>query len=266
MEHVVYLSDCLGPEGLCTLPDKSVDHVITDPPYEAEAHTLQRRTKSTFVGSATSGEKTGMLPAIKPISFSPITPEIRELVAAEMSRVARRWVIVFCQAEAVADWRDALVTGGASYRRACVWVKPDGQPQLTGDRPGMGYESIVCAHAAGRSRWNGGGKHGVYTFYKQAANDSALGVEHPTRKPVPLMEALVRDFTDPGEVVLDPFAGSGTTGVACKRLGRGFIGFERDPKYHAIAVKRIAAAREQFVLPISTEPEPRQVDFLKVKP
>lgn len=45
---------------------------------------------------------------------------------------------------------------------------------------------------------------------------------------------------------LDPFAGSGTTGVACKRLGRGFIGWERDPKYHAIAERRIREAREQL--------------------
>jgi site-specific DNA-methyltransferase (adenine-specific) len=245
----VVLGDCLDPvSGLASLPDKSVDHVISDPPYEAEAHTLQRRTKSTFVGSATSGEATGMLPAIKPISFAPLTHEIRVAAAAEMARVARRWIIVFCQAEAVQAWREALEAGGAVYKRACVWIKPDGQPQLTGDRPGMGYESIVAAHAPGRSRWNGGGKHGVYRFFKQAANDSTAGVEHPTRKPEPLMTALVRDFTDEGETVLDPFAGSGTTGVACRRLGRRFIGWERDPKYHAIATKRIDGAREQLGL------------------
>ncbi len=71
---------------------------------------------------------------------------------------------------------------------------------------------------------------------------------HTTQKPLALMEALVRDFTDEGETVLDPFTGSGTTGVACKRLGRSFIGWERDPKYHAIAEKRIAGAREQMRL------------------
>jgi site-specific DNA-methyltransferase (adenine-specific) len=62
------------------------------------------------------------------------------------------------------------------------------------------------------------------------------------------MEALVSDFTDPGELVCDPFAGSGTTGVACIRLGRRFIGWERDPKYFAVAVKRLRAAREQLGL------------------
>jgi hypothetical protein len=60
---------------------------------------------------------------------------------------------------------------------------------------------------------------------------------------------LVSDFTDPGELVCDPFAGSGTTAVACKRLGRSFIGWEKDATFHAAALKRIEAAREQFQLP-----------------
>lgn len=243
------LGDCLDPTtGLASLADKSVDHVITDPPYEAEAHTLQRRTKSTFVGTTASREATGMLPAIRAIDFAPITADQRLRSGSEMARVSRRWILAFCQAEAVGAWREVMVSGGAKWKRACVWIKPDGQPQLTGDRPGMGYESIACAHAPVRSEWNGGGKHGVYTFHKQASGDSSQGVEHPTRMPMPLMEALVRDFTDPGELVCDPFAGSGTTGVACIRLGRRFVGWERDPKYHAIAVKRLSATQEQLGL------------------
>jgi len=60
------------------------------------------------------------------------------------------------------------------------------------------------------------------------------------------MEALVRDFTGFDDLICDPFAGSGTTGVAAKRLGRRFIGWELSPKYHARAVRRILAAREQL--------------------
>ncbi len=82
--------------------------------------------------------------------------------------------------------------------------------------------------------------------------------KHREEKPLALMEALVRDFTDPGELIADPFAGSGTTLVAAKRLGRRAMGWEIDPGYHAIAVKRIAAAREQYQLPLSSEPEPKQ--------
>ena len=93
--------------------------------------------------------------------------------------------------------------------------------------------------------WNGGGKHGVYIVPVSQARDDR---SHPTEKPIELMEKLIRDFTDPGDLILDPFAGSGTTGVATIRLGRRFIGWERDPKYHAIAVKRLTAAREQLEL------------------
>lgn len=260
MSHRVLLGDCLDPiSGLASLGDASVDHVITDPPYEAEAHTLQRRLKRA--GGARVEEC--------PLDFAEIDPAIRDAAAAEFVRVARRWVVVFCQAEAVQAWRASLEAAGAVYKRACVWVKPDAQPQLTGDRPGMGYESIVVAHAAvGRSRWNAGGKVGVYVENKTPGwqKDATNGVRnpHPTTKPLGLMESLIRDFTDPGELIADPFAGSGTTGVACKRLGRRFVGWERDPKYHAIAQKRIDGVREQLGLFRERGPEPKQGTLLSV--
>lgn len=232
----LHLGDCLP--FLRSLPDKSVDHVITDPPYEAEAHTLQRRTKKTGAEFAQVIEC--------PLDFGAISEADRSEVGRQVARVSRRWSLVFCQAEAVQSWRSSLVVGGAVYKRACVWVKPDAMPQLTGDRPGMGYESFVCAHAPGRSRWNGGGRVGVYVENKNRSDLQRSG--HPTQKPVALMEALVRDFTDPGETILDPFAGSGTTGVAAIRLGRKFIGCELSPKYHAVATKRLHAAREQLGL------------------
>lgn len=125
----------------------------------------------------------------------------------------------------------------------------------------MGHESIATAWAgADRMRWNGGGKHGVYVEpIPQSRGGERL---HPTLKPLALMEALVSDFTDPGELVCDPFAGSGTTGVACIRLGRRFIGWEREPKYFDVAVKRLRAAREQLRIPLAVEPMGKQADLL----
>jgi site-specific DNA-methyltransferase (adenine-specific) len=61
------------------------------------------------------------------------------------------------------------------------------------------------------------------------------------------MEILVRLFSDRGELIADPFTGSGTTGVAALRLGRRFLGWEMDPRYAAMARKRLEAAREQLV-------------------
>lgn len=64
-------------------------------------------------------------------------------------------------------------------------------------------------------------------------------------KPLSLMEAILRDYTEPGDLVLDRFAGGGTTGVAAIRLGRRFHGYERKPEHFEIALKRLRAAREQ---------------------
>ncbi len=243
MSFDLRLGDCLDPiTGLASLSDKSVSHVITDPPYEAEAHTEGRRIKPRGWQNAD-----GTCVETYAVDFDAISEATRGAVAREIARVSRRWSVVFCQVEAVAAWRDCLVKGGASYRRACAFIKPGAQPQLSGDRPGMGYESIVTVHAPGRSRWNGGGKVGVYSSPRAAIVEGRQQL-HMTEKPLPIMEALIRDFTDPGDLILDPFAGSGTTGVAAIRLGRHFIGYEKDPKYHAIAMKRLTAAREQLEL------------------
>ncbi len=223
-------------EVLPTLPDQSVAHVITDPPYEAEAHTLQRRVKDGLRTSKGGGRISD--PRNPTLSFAPLAEEQRSAAAEQFARLSARWQVVFCQAEAAMRWTDALESAGLAKRRLGVWVKPDAMPQFTGDRPGMGYESIVFTHAKGRSRWNGGGRVGVFTHNK---NSPGGAHDHETQKPLPLMMELVELFTDPDDIVLDPFAGSGTTGVACLRLGRRFIGIERDPKYAQVAIDRLTA-------------------------
>jgi len=219
--------DCLDPvTGLASLADRSVDHVISDPPYEVEAHTLARRQRS--------GGGVGILS----IPFASITDDVRSEAAREIVRVSAGWSLVFCQVEAVSAWRDAFVSSGAKWIRAMVWVKPDGAPQFTGDRPAQGYECIAVAWCgSGRPRWNAGGKRGVYTHMVGAMGGDRN--PHPTTKPLSLMRELVEDFTDENDTILDPFAGSGTTGVAAIQLGRHFVGWERDANYHAIATRRL---------------------------
>jgi site-specific DNA-methyltransferase (adenine-specific) len=154
--------------------------------------------------------------------------------------------VVFCQVEAAMRWGDTLRSAGAKPKRIGVWIKPDAMPQFTGDRPGMGYESIVFAHAPGRCRWNGGGRVGVFSHNK---NSNGGGPSpHPTTKPVSLMLELLELFTDPDEVVLDPFAGSATTGVACLRLGRRFIGIEKDAGFYRTALERMQAESQGLTL------------------
>lgn len=71
------------------------------------------------------------------------------------------------------------------------------------------------------------------------------GGQHPTQKPVALMEYLIRTYTNEGELVLDNAMGSGTTGVACIQTGRRFIGIERDEGYYNVACKRIQEAQSK---------------------
>lgn len=211
------------------IPDKSVAHVITDPPYEAQAHQKHRSTRAVLEGRMTDAS----------IDFAAMSEDVRGFCGVQFPRISAGWILAFCQAEAVVLWSNELVAGGAKWRRNQIWVKPDASPQFTGDRPGAGYESISTHWAgSGRSQWNGGGKRGVYTH---CINTGGQTNPHPTTKPISLMLELVELFTNPGDVVLDPFCGSGTTGVACIRLGRRFIGIEKDAKYAAVAQERLAA-------------------------
>ncbi len=237
----IYNGDCL--DVLPTLPP--VAHVICDPPYEADAHSKGRRVKREGMMPLDKWayiDKRGT-PMYEHLPFPPITEDERAAASFEFGRVAQRWVLVFCQAESAHLWESALVAGGLCRRRWCVWVKPDGQPQFSGDRPGMGYETIVACHAAGKSRWNGGGTLGVFSYAKADGNHQT---GHPTTKPERLMCELVSKFTDPGETILDPFMGSGTTLVAAKRLGRKAIGIEINEKYCAIAAKRLEQSALDF--------------------
>lgn len=220
--YVVLEADCF--QVLPMLPDGAVDSVIQDPPYEAEAHTLQRRVKRTERHGSGHGNGDLRVAEVEPLSFPPITEAGRVANAAECSRITKRWVITFCQIEAAMKWQESLVAAGMARRRIGVWVKPDGQPQLSGDRPAMGFESIVFTHAKGRSRWNGGGRSSVFTCNKFIPGDGPN--VHPTQKPIPLLMELVELFTDPDDLVLDPFCGSGSLGIACVRLGRRYIGMD----------------------------------------
>jgi len=92
------------------------------------------------------------------------------------------------------------------------------------------------------------------TFRYARAQLASEGKQHPTQKPLPLMLWCIDQVGNP-QTILDPFMGSGTTGVAAVRMGRKFIGIEREPKYFDIACKRIEqAAAQGSLLP----PEPRK--------
>ena len=90
----------------------------------------------------------------------------------------------------------------------------------------------------------------IYKKYEYKTKNNLLSFSrdnnkvHPTQKPVPLIEYLIRTYTQEGETVLDFTMGSGTTGVACVNTGRDFIGIELDEKYFGVAEKRIKEAQD----------------------
>lgn len=230
---------------------KSMDCTITDPPFEDEAHTLQRRIKRPEFGETERVEK------IEALEFVALDERTRERAGLGIARLTRRWALVFCQIEASTMWARALEP--LVYKRTCLWIKPNGMPQLTGDRPGMGYETFVACHRKGRSTWNGGGRTGVFIHNKPQA---ATG--HQTIKPLPLMADLVRLFTDPGEIVFDPFAGSGSTLVAAWRQHRRAIGIELSEKYAEGIAKRLEYEMSQTRLQLTSPPS--QMAFHKGEP
>lgn len=235
-------ADCVAV--LDQLPDeKCFGVMLTDPPYEAEAHTKARRSLKDATqkrGAKNKGERR-RIDAPLEVSFSQMTLELRASVAISCDRLVRRWAVAFCQIEGISLWRNAFEVHGLEWVRGGVWRKPNGAPQFTGDRPGQGFECLAIAHPPGRKRWNGGGRHAVWTCPLDHQAGGGGRAEHPTIKPLDLMLQLVADFTEPDDIVLDPFAGSGTTGVACLRLGRRFVGIEKDPTYAALARERLSA-------------------------
>jgi hypothetical protein len=204
------------------------DHVLADPPYDAETHAGARTLALEPRTRASDGRRGIVASAALGIDFDAL-PEVGW--TASLWQYARRWCLVFCSIEMLGDYRRQ---SSGAWVRGGIWRRPDGAPQISGDRPAQPAEGIAILHRAGAKRWNGGGHHAFYDV-------GVVRVDrvHPTQKPDRLIERLVEDFTDPGELILDPYAGSGTTGVAAKRLGRRAILIELEEKYCEIAARRL---------------------------
>lgn len=226
----LYHGDCLE-----VLPQLgTVDHVITDPPYSDHVHAKQ------WIGAALTDGCKRTSTAHTALGFGPLTDDVRGAVLDFCAQMQAGWSLFFTDVEGLAGWRDAATAAGLDYVRGCVWDKVDGAPQFTGDRPAAGAEGIACIHPRGKKKWNGGGRRGVF---RHPVNGDRGPKPHPSTKPLALMRELVGLFTDQGETVLDPFAGSGTTGRACKDLGRKCILIERESKYCEVIIRRMRQER-----------------------
>ena len=198
-EVKLILGDCL--EMMKDIPDKSVDAVITDPPYGC--------------GKADWDD---MFPV--------------------------EW---YTKAKIIADMV-VIITGSSGLKDSIPLVGEDFIDVISAwnnngmTRSPIGYGNWLAAVIACKKPRMG------QNFYQFSVSKEKPN--HPSPKPIEYMKKLVYRISEKDDTILDPFMGSGTTGVACVQTGRNFIGIEIDPTYFAIAEKRIKDAQQQMRLPL----------------
>lgn len=214
----------------------SIAGLVTDPPYSSGGAFRGDRARDTAAKYSRAGVP---LP-----SFAGDSRDQRayltwcSLWLAEALRASEDGVVV----AVFADWRmlptvtDAIQCGGWTWRGVAPWHKP-------GARPQMGRFASECEYVVWGSKGAMPTERGVGCLpgFFEGRSPAAGEREHQTQKPLGVMREVVR-LVRPGGVVLDPFAGSGTTGVACALEGRAFLGVELSEHYAAVARRRIAAA------------------------
>ena len=212
--------DCI--DLLPKIPDGSIDSIITDPPY--------------FLGMTHNGQK-GCFNDLA------ICKPFYEKLFTEYKRVLKPdgCVYFFC------DWRSyafyyPIMYGILGVKNMLVWDKQSGAGNF------YTYQHELTMFTTKRNSFNVKGTKNIITgirSFSTGAKKTNGEKVHPTQKPIELIEKFIRDSTDAGDTVLDSFAGSGTTGVACINTGRKFIGMELDDEYFNIATQRIEKALKE---------------------
>lgn len=217
----LYNADCS--HVLPALPDGSIDCILADPPYgiayEAKQHEMLANDEAPFVWWLGQAHRL----------------------------LANKGVLVcWCRWDVAEAFRNAIGWAGLSISGQLVWDRVlHGQ----GDCSRTPAPQHDLAWVATKGKWSFPASRGKsvvrYLRERGGFGECSKGLLHPTMKPVSLMEELVLVYSTPGQTVLDPTMGSGTTGVAAVKHGRKFVGIEMDSKYFATCEKRIRAASGQ---------------------
>jgi site-specific DNA-methyltransferase (adenine-specific) len=197
------------------IPDGSVDMVLTDPPYGMNFQSNYRKEKHQKI----KNDKT--------LEWLPCLIDECYRVCSQNSAI-----YFFCSFHFI-DVFKTEIQKKFKVKNILVWEKNNtSMGDLKGDFAPK-VEFIIFAQK-GRVLINGKREPNIFKFKKTGNN------HHPTEKPVDLCEFLLSKFSTQKALILDPFMGSGTTGVACKNTNRDFIGIEMDEEYFKIAKKRIS--------------------------
>ena len=204
--------DCF--ELLKDIPDESVDMILTDPPYGMNFQSSHRKTKYEKI----KGDS----------NLDWLDDFVNEIYRVSKPNTAH---YVFCSFHHIDKFKQAIERK-FKIKNILTWVKNNtSMGDLKGDFAPK-TEFIIFFHK-GRRLINGRRDPNVLEF-KKTQNQL-----HPTQKPVDMTEYLIEKFSDEGDLILDPFMGSGTTGIACINTNRNFIGMELDVSYFEVAKGRI---------------------------
>jgi site-specific DNA-methyltransferase (adenine-specific) len=249
-DATLYLGDCL--EILPTLG--KVDAVVTDPPYCSGGFSETGKKAARGMGLRSE--------TIRDIGWfagdNMTTGGIAWLMR-EVARFAYAALLDGGTLTAFTDWRmvghiaPAIESARFRYQNLVVWNKG-----VAGLGTGFRAQHELAMHfAKGTGRYFDLSFGNVITCPRMVSGER----EHQTEKPVDLIESIARVVSPDGGTILDPFMGSGTTGVACAKLGRRFIGIEIEPRYFDIACRRIEEAYRQPRLFAEPTPKPQQLSL-----
>lgn len=232
-DHTTYIGDCI--EVMQTLPDESIDAIITDPPYSSGGR--QQASARNIVSKANHDNR----PPDEWFLADNMGTDTYVRFMRQVSRQCLRLCKMGSHAYVFTDWRQYtnIVTAwesvGWSLRGVIVWDKDRGGAMGSFWRNNHEW---ICVFTKGNPNPLPNG-----SFFNTWRGAKKQGGVHPTEKPIKLLKYIVSAVDG---VVLDPFMGSGTTGIACAELNRSFIGIEQDKAYYEIARDRIASAFGEF--------------------
>ena len=211
------------------------DALIADPPYGAKTHAGHTATSRGHRGQGHDNSDR------REIDYAHMTTEsVAEFVASWAPRT-RQWMVCMTSHDLISAFQDAYADAGWYAFAPVPWVNPGGTVRLSGDGPASWTCYLMVARPRTKAAMNWRALPGAYVMPQDRG--ARIG-----GKPLSLMRAVIRDYSNEGDLVCDPCAGYGTTLIAAAQMQRRAIGSEMDADAYAEACARIDAASRQGAL------------------
>ena len=265
----IICGDCL--DVLAELPARSIDLIFADPPYNLQLQQALWRPNMTKVDAVDDAwDKFDDYAHYDAFTRAWLTACQRVLKPS-----GTLWVIgTYHNIHRVGA---ILMELGYWILNEIAWVKANPMPNFRGVRFTNAHETLIWAKTSEKARYtfnykamkalNGGKQMRSDWYIPLCSGGERIRVNgekaHPTQKPEALLERVILSSSNPGDVILDPFFGTGTTGAVAKRLGRRWIGIEREPAYIEVAQKRINQVVTEPSEYIETKPT-RRIPFKRL--